>query len=520
MRMKDSDDYITARAANPRTGLISPSVHVTTPRSPGTPGSPAEALKLSSQQQKTAENGSPTLAVAKRCRPLLSRANEGRKLDSQGKHWFTAALVGAAAAPASPRVTTTTDISVAKTRPPATKPRGPRVLGDDQFVMNMPSAAEPQPFEYPGFSAGQIEALEHYRSKTRKTSAEGYDQRLVCSGGVRKTSAGSVVVGGVRKVSPISGRRVSPLLCGSGHEKFAQASRALRACSGNAAKASLREGSRGAVVGEDEDVVSSPQISPATFAPFSSPKTPARREPETKYTAMRTMPGAYGDTASTTTDQRPDLKPRELVDGHGKANPQARQTCQTRPTSPDSTPQPLSQQLPRVRLVHPAQASKPRPSTQPARRTCSLGCTPDPTTATCTTSTQTRKVTPVPYPRWSLFDPQPTASDPASATQHPQSQALDLLLSTLLILLSALASLVRQISLPRLGALEALTAANASPRQKLEALKAVLSLCGQVLVMLLVLAVVVEVGGAVARVLGFVGWVFRGLGSGLGLVGS
>jgi hypothetical protein len=41
MGMKDSDDYITARAANPRTGLISPSLAGT----PRTPESPAEALK-------------------------------------------------------------------------------------------------------------------------------------------------------------------------------------------------------------------------------------------------------------------------------------------------------------------------------------------------------------------------------------------------------------------------------------------------------------------------------------------
>ena len=42
MRMKDSDDYITARAANPWTGRISPSVATLTPSH--TPESPADAL--------------------------------------------------------------------------------------------------------------------------------------------------------------------------------------------------------------------------------------------------------------------------------------------------------------------------------------------------------------------------------------------------------------------------------------------------------------------------------------------
>jgi hypothetical protein len=50
MGMKDSDDYITARAANPRTGLISPSLAGT----PRTPESPAEALKLRAQRVRPA----------------------------------------------------------------------------------------------------------------------------------------------------------------------------------------------------------------------------------------------------------------------------------------------------------------------------------------------------------------------------------------------------------------------------------------------------------------------------------
>lgn len=48
---------------------------------------------------------------------------------------------------------------------------------DDQLV-HMPSAHEPQPFAYPGYSDAQIKAYEHYQHKARSTSNEGYDCRL------------------------------------------------------------------------------------------------------------------------------------------------------------------------------------------------------------------------------------------------------------------------------------------------------------------------------------------------------
>jgi len=61
MRMKDSDDYLTARAANPWTGVVSPSVGSPSPRTPVTPETPGEVSKA-------------------HARPPLSRANEGRKV--------------------------------------------------------------------------------------------------------------------------------------------------------------------------------------------------------------------------------------------------------------------------------------------------------------------------------------------------------------------------------------------------------------------------------------------------------
>ncbi|KAK6419747.1 hypothetical protein LTR95_017022, partial [Oleoguttula sp. CCFEE 5521] len=164
MRMKDSDDYLTARAANPRTGIISPSV-AGTPQ-PRTPGSPAEALKSYSSC-----DCSPILDA--QARPALRRANVGRKISASqrwradDKGWFNDVM----AAVASPRKTDATAGAVDLTHV------SPGQIIADRFVVNMPSAREPQPYIYPGRSAKEIEAYEHYRRTTRKVSGEGWDPR-------------------------------------------------------------------------------------------------------------------------------------------------------------------------------------------------------------------------------------------------------------------------------------------------------------------------------------------------------
>lgn len=160
MRMKDSDDYITARAANPRTGLISPSVGT---RTPCTPDSPGEALKRFSVE-------SPT--PAPRERSSLCRANEGRKISAgSARSQATVEIVRVPGAFPENHVrgvaTVKNDLD------------GTHALNDDQFVVHMPSAREPQPFAYPGYTAEQIDALEHYRRKARRVSRDGYDRRLL-----------------------------------------------------------------------------------------------------------------------------------------------------------------------------------------------------------------------------------------------------------------------------------------------------------------------------------------------------
>ncbi|KAK5725024.1 hypothetical protein LTR17_013315 [Elasticomyces elasticus] len=159
MRMKDSDDYLTARAANRYTGLVSPSVGSPSPCTPDTPG---QALS-----QRKVEPSSPTPNA--HVRPVLSRANEGRKVSARSVHKWRAGIKGwtAQAAVASPRETNATagaSVLVTYSEP-------------DRFVVHMPSAAEPQPYFYPGCSSAEIKAFEHYKRKTRKVSGEGYGEQ-------------------------------------------------------------------------------------------------------------------------------------------------------------------------------------------------------------------------------------------------------------------------------------------------------------------------------------------------------
>lgn len=157
MRMKDSDDYITARAANPRTGLISPSLGT---RSPCTPASPGEALKLYSSLHTTSPTKRPT-----------RKANEGKKLSGGGREddWYLN----------KERRSTSTKNDEEDDGGSSLLDRNSSMAPEDQFVVHMPSAREPQPFAYPGYTPEQIEALEHYRDKTRRVSSEGYDRRLL-----------------------------------------------------------------------------------------------------------------------------------------------------------------------------------------------------------------------------------------------------------------------------------------------------------------------------------------------------
>ena len=141
--MKDSDDYITARGANPRTGLISPSASAGTLSSRSPEYSDGEVvIRLRhcyprSRSRSTAMSASSGPHIGPRYDSSRCHcAGEDEGLEHQAGTGETRSRYGFFS-----------------------------VLKDDQFIVRMPSAQEPQPFAYPGYSAEQIEALEQYEQK-------------------------------------------------------------------------------------------------------------------------------------------------------------------------------------------------------------------------------------------------------------------------------------------------------------------------------------------------------------------
>lgn len=171
MPMKGSDDYLTAKGANPRTGLISPSL-VTTPL---TPASPAHALQI----RRTRESPSRSPLADPSSLALNQQPNEGRKVQglrclgkNNASSWRQFLLSS----------DNNTVPSAAGRQNPGTVMPSHDTMADDSFVVKMPSAHEPQPYSFPGSTTSEIQAFTHYKQKTRRTSGQGYDRRLFSSG--------------------------------------------------------------------------------------------------------------------------------------------------------------------------------------------------------------------------------------------------------------------------------------------------------------------------------------------------
>ncbi|KAK6430277.1 hypothetical protein LTR95_013569 [Oleoguttula sp. CCFEE 5521] len=397
MRMKDSDDYLTARAANPRTGLISPSV-ADTPQ-PRTPGSPAEALKIS-----TSCDSSPTLDA--QARPALRRANVGRKISASqrwradDKGWFNDVVTAAA----SLRTTNATAGAANLTHV------APGQIIADRFVVNMPSAREPQPYIYPGRSAKEMEAYEHYRRKTRKVSGEDWDPRRL---------PGVVV-------------------------------------------ARLNEA-------EGHDVQRSAAV---LMGPYASPKTPARQasagrvtKPTQQFRAPNSMllPVSRKPVAGARAQDRE----RRISDG----------SCTS---IEDIVSEGITQlsQLQRVRLVPPELASLPARHMRPASRhrgrgdhprTCSLGCD-SANSGECAKLSQVRVHTQTLFPA-----ADPRAWDLITCIADVYAQLRPHMASSL----ATLRHFASQYQLPKPAMIAVLTAPDASPAQKVAAIRMLFALVGQ-----------------------------------------
>ena len=474
MRMKDSDDYITARAANPWTGLISPSIGSLTPRLQNTPDSPGEALYVKKHDLPL----SPTPDT--RGRPVLKRANEGRKVSCGNKLWKADEngwLTEVAPVAASPRITRA-DVEVGMV-----SSRSQPLLNEDALVVHMPSAQEPQPYAYPGYSAKQIEAAEFYKRKARRVSSEGYDQRIFL--GNRQTSSDHRSgVSGVCKVSsspsgpnlPRSKNSDSPVFQ-KGHITVAKRRIGPDAFNG----VDIRRGCQ-----------SGAQIQPATFAPFSSPKTPAMRVEDESVTELQTAQvRRYQDSPVSHQIHRKQLNTdRDRASSHAKG----------------------LKSLPKLALVHPTLAALPQ--TPPHRqqmersetRKCSFGCTKDLDGNVCVQRRTPLSAIAISH-KHSLFDQEmpvvmaSSAEPPAS--QQDGSHYFQDFPQPFEILATAIISIIdacRHVILPRilhLRVFAVLRADDRSPQQKADALKHILSTAGQALIILGITATLWYVGSAI-----------------------
>ncbi|KAI6827903.1 hypothetical protein KC367_g2057 [Hortaea werneckii] len=480
MRMKESDDYLTARAANPRTGLISPSVYAPSPRTPITPESPGEALKLSTSHDHSARKESNE-------RPALTRANESRKIGS--------GPLGKWCAPRERWISDKTFAAACQTSElvggSLTTSQSQPMLKDDQFVCHMPSAREPQPFNYPGRTPAEIDAFEHYRQKTRKVSAEGYDKRVLCNTSLSfgQTASGSGCCH--RPDSTTTTQHINADLqqpC----QRIHVAKRAMH------------------TYGKDQDIPSTPDtvVSAASFAPFASPRTPVSKDVGPDDTLQKTIKLSRGardvmpehDVAPVQGEplgSTPRLGVRPKPGGGcGRGyNP-----CKV-DDSKEKTVLGIEdlRQLPKVRLVHPELASLPRRDRVTRQsgdglRKCSFGCLQDNDTGQCIGVRRTSG--------GSIHETQGLLFE-----GRPRGQGISHEIEGLLFALLGMAlNACTVFRMPDVRKLYAFNSEKATAQQKVDALRAALLLSAQALACLFVVTVAWRLGAAVLQIIGVLLW--------------
>lgn len=487
MRMKDSDDYITARAANPLTGLITPF----------TPDSPGEALA----RDRPSAQDSPT--PANKSRPLLTKANESRKISS-----------GSAA---SNKIH-----GIEEAGPP--KPQLPG-LGEDRFVVHMPSAREPQPFAYPGYTPEQIEALQHYRHKTRRVSSEGYDRRLL------RARSGEVNEEWMQpphdRAFTAYGKIPGQFLCEDGIPPdiiVRKRTRPDSAAGRNYACISVehdKTGQRSDARANEIRHLTSPTVHTSThehvkppngvsqastqggdcWATVMSGKNRSRKlcrnhnvlKPNSKHSApgLNSLPiTCYGDQGVGS--RRSTSCPRQRNE-----NDQEERVAAT--TGSDL------RALPKVRLVKPEQAAIPvgeRREVLNGKRQCSLGCRIEGEGGHCVERKRlVSDETVVIHHNGSVLA---TSASKAPRSMPNDRNGSEVLTRYLMALLTYLGSL----QLPRFDLIELLKDPGVPIQEKTAALKAVLSLAGHALAICTLLAMLWKLGVAVMGLLEVVLWPF------------
>jgi len=438
--------------------------------------------------------------------PLIRRANEGRKVSTgilrrkpvaveAGGRGGDEGVVGLGMGdkvllswPGLLGVPADTGIAMIPGALPSASPPSPEsaaaALNADALV-RMPSAQEPQPYEYPGCSSQQIAAYRLHGPSWR------------------------------RKDSVVDVASDDP----AGDRAFAAATAALVIC--------------GAVEGIHVPKNRKPiQLHIAEM--HAATRSPDNIGIQSERNGQRFVSATVEDETN---------EPREIHYHPNAARPVPYPTAT--PQSTHFIPIDL-RSLPRPTFIHPRHAAIPqltpfRIRTEPdlererllatqrtARRDCSLNCPPDPSTNNCATAEERMRAASnntVIFTDRSVSNPRPLFEDlharqeevkasnsneallTTPAISIPLTPLAEVLLTTLLTFASALLALPLP-SFPQPAALKTLYSDRTTPAEKVAALKSLVAGTGQVVVLLSVLAALWQVLTLLGRVVEFVIWPF------------
>ncbi|KAK6002276.1 hypothetical protein QM012_001914 [Aureobasidium pullulans] len=433
MGVKGTDDYLTARAANPRTGLISPSV--VTNLTPRTPISPAEALSLFGSDYEPPRTSTPKARMPEEPRATVERPRpsgpRGRwRQDSTGWNMEPDTEAG------SPRTT--------RINSPA--PRADFHASEDSFVIPMPTAKDPQPYQ----QADQDKAVQYYRDKAQRLShKEGMNGRMHS--------------------------------IGAGPRKFAQATKALRDFSNPRSPTPDEEDV--AAARTDKATSSSPPMSAVSGFSSCESSQSSRRSVcspppgvERRDSAVSMPVSSSAQEKATPTSQSPTLGGAERA----------------RSNSNTSRFQDL-RQLPRVRVVHPESPVKKgqHEKTTPVPREYTSTPPPPyrshPNTPSLSGTSVAESLSPletqvVGFLAWAINQ---LFYKSASSTRDgsPQGQSIGLV-----------------------QAIHILSDSATKPIERWQAIKALAVMASRAVMILCCLAIVVRIGTAVGRVLAIMLW--------------
>lgn len=389
------------------------------------------------------------------------------------------------------------------------------MLKDDQFVVHMPSAREPQPFMYPGYTPEQIEALKHYRQKTRRVSSEGYDQRLLRGSGQHSSKLDEgFTEDDLYALCP--GVPGQPSFKPYRYEHTQTSPELSRI---TVRKRKTPRSDTNMTSNEPRRFVDKLEAKAATlFAPFASPKkTQHVKEPaSTSREIPRTVPQ---HNACRATEQLPVksigsapspsavVNPANVDHHHGEALKQRSGSGQPPICVPGSFEVADLSCLPRVKLVRPELAAVPRatlPTGRDKSRECSLSCQRDNNgQEKCAEIRDISSATVIHRRVSSYAEPADQHESGADILGGPKTTlSAEMLVDLLRLFLSSAKSL----EMPKVAVIETLSSSEASTTEKMIALKQVLSLAAHALAICTTLAMLWKLGAAIMHLLEVLLW--------------